>query len=64
MVILALINTSRVYKGCAQQAHIPFDQMQAGGCLNDMADLPNLQAKSCILELLLHISLAKEATRK
>lgn len=39
----------------------PFNYMETARRFNDTADLTNLQRKGCLLELALHVSLAKVA---
>lgn len=40
---------------------IPFDEMDAGGGLDDLADLARLESESGIFKLLLHLTTAEEA---
>ena len=44
--------------------NLPFNQVQTGGSLDNMAHLAGLQSKSGILELLLHVTLAKETAKE
>jgi len=45
-------------------ACVPFDNVQSGSSLNDVADLARLECKGGLLKFLLHVTLAKESPER